>query len=334
MKRILSLIIILGIAIHLVGCTKSENKVKDDLSNKTSSSEPSSSTSDSSSLEEEDASSGEEGLLDEEDSSDSDEDSDSIRENVMRIVSEDMEQSDENGVEAMTGLKEKYPKLKKITSDTYYDNDDFYYFALYCAYFLTYYDSDTKGYYVGDCGMDYVDSIENGDLDYKEKLQDFKEAYLDNISTIYDKEYAEGQYKVGKDIHAGEYVLFTSGGGYFCVSTDENGDNIVFNENFNYNSIITIKSGEYLELSDCTAVPIKYVKKISKKEGEMFKIGKYLKAGSYKIKADSGDSGYYCIYSSSRQQNIVSNDNFKGTRYIKVRNGQYLLLSDCKIVSK
>ena len=43
-------------------------------------------------------------------------------------------------------------------------------------------------------------------------------------------------------------------------------------------------------------------------------------------------SGYYCIYSSSRQDNIISNDNFDGQRYVTVSDGQYLLLSRCKFV--
>ena len=54
--------------------------------------------------------------------------------------------------------------------------------------------------------------------------------------------YPVGQYKVGTDMPVGEYILFASGGkGYFCVSSDSNAKDILFNDNFEYNSIITVR---------------------------------------------------------------------------------------------
>ncbi|MBQ1847431.1 MAG: hypothetical protein II135_05440 [Clostridia bacterium] len=149
-------------------------------------------------------------------------------------------------------------------------------------------------------------------------------------------QYREGQYKVGKDIPAGEYVLFVTNSGYmgyFSVSSDANGNNIIFNDNFDYNSIITIKDGQYLELSRCYAIDIDFVPTIDKSKGTMFKVGLHIPAGEYKIAAsDSQYMGYYCIYESSLQNKIISNDNFNGSRYITVKNGQYLKLSRSKFV--
>ena len=62
----------------------------------------------------------------------------------------------------------------------------------------------------------------------------------------------------------------------------------------------------------------------------MLAIGKDLPAGEYRVKAD-GDTGYYCIFSSSRQDDIVSNDNFSGEKYVTVKEGQYIELSRCHI---
>ena len=60
----------------------------------------------------------------------------------------------------------------------------------------------------------------------------------------------------------------------------------------------------------------------------MFKVGTHIPAGEYKI--DSGtDSGYYCIYSNSRQDSIIANDNFTGQNYVTVSDGQYLVLNRC-----
>lgn len=144
--------------------------------------------------------------------------------------------------------------------------------------------------------------------------------------------YSSGMYKVGEDIPAGEYVVFASGGsGYFCVSSDSNQDNILFNDNFNYNSIITINDGEYLDLSRCYAVPLEEEPEVKVTGEGMFKVGVHIPAGEYKL--DSGaDSGYYCIYPDSRQDNIIANDIFEGQNYVTVSDGQYLLLSRCKFV--
>lgn len=146
--------------------------------------------------------------------------------------------------------------------------------------------------------------------------------------------YTKGKYKVGTDIPAGEYAVFSDNGtrAYFAVSSDSNSDDIIFNDNFEYNSIITVYDGEYLELSRCYAVPYDESVEIdSSKTGSMFKVGKDIPAGEYKL--DSGnDRGYYCIYPDSRHNNIISNDLFEGQNYVTVSDGQYLILSRCDII--
>lgn len=152
----------------------------------------------------------------------------------------------------------------------------------------------------------------------------------DNSETKITMKYTSGNYKVGTDIPAGEYVVFAENGmGYFCVSPDSNQDDITFNDNFEYNSIITVNDGEYLELSSCYAVPFKEEPELNLSGAGMFKVGTHIPAGEYKI--ESMDSmGYYCIYPDSRQDDIISNDNFEGQKYVTVADGQYLVLSRCK----
>ncbi len=143
--------------------------------------------------------------------------------------------------------------------------------------------------------------------------------------------YENSTYKIGTDMPAGEYVLYaTSGSGYFCVSSDSYGNSIVCNDNFENNSIVSVEEGEYIELSRCYAEPIKIAGSLTTTGSGMFKIGEHLPAGEYKLRA-TGDSGYYCVYNDSRHDDIETNDNFSGTAYVSVRNGQYLLLSRCEI---
>ena len=147
-------------------------------------------------------------------------------------------------------------------------------------------------------------------------------------------DYENGTYKVGSTIPAGEYVLFTNSdyGGYFCLSTDRAGDDIIENDNFSYNSIIRINTGEYLELSRCYAVKIDEAGSIPKNvEGAMYKVGTHLPAGEYMLEAVGDYGGYYCVYSDNRQDDIYENENFDDTTWVTVRNGQYLELSRCRI---
>ncbi|MFR1883007.1 MAG: hypothetical protein ACLTL2_00025 [Blautia sp.] len=149
--------------------------------------------------------------------------------------------------------------------------------------------------------------------------------------------YGPGVLKVGTDMPAGEYIVINSSGrsGYFSVNSDANGDDILFNDNFEYNSIITVNDGEYLELSSALAYPFdewcSQNTLDTTKEGSMYKVGVNLPAGEYRLDATADRGGYYCIYPDSRQQDIISNDNFEGQAYVSVSDGQYLVLSNCII---
>lgn len=165
---------------------------------------------------------------------------------------------------------------------------------------------------------------------------------LETENTIEKKvtAYPSGMYKVGSDMPAGEYMLYAeSASGYLCVSSDANQDDIIFNENFGNNLIATFEEGEYVDLSRCIALkydelPADIDESIEKylDEGAMYKIGTNLKAGEYKLEATSEYGGYYCVYSSSRHDDIISNDNFDNNTYVNVSDGEYLLLSRCKII--
>lgn len=153
------------------------------------------------------------------------------------------------------------------------------------------------------------------------------------------KGYPQGQYKIGVDIPAGEYVLYPhqyNGNGYYCISSDANGKNIVDNDFFTGHSIITVYDGDYLELSGCVSYDIHMTPRRSPSPSGYIKSGVYIggvdiPAGEYRLTSNEGKNGYYCIYSDSRKNNILSNDNFNGSRYINISNGDYLLLANSNI---
>ena len=151
------------------------------------------------------------------------------------------------------------------------------------------------------------------------------------------KTYEAGQYKVGLDMDAGEYVLMASSDydGYFSVTSDANGNDILFNDNFETNSIIEVRRGEYVELKRCIAIAADdFYSEYSIKEGlsgVMLRVGYDIKPGEYKLIATSDYGGYYCIYPDARHDDIIANDNFDNSSYVAVRYGQYLVLSRCRI---
>ena len=200
------------------------------------------------------------------------------------------------------------------------------------CYMDMYYPEDQPGYKIAQSGLDAVEALYLGDESFHEKVEILASTYNEITGTaLYATTFPEGQWKVGMDIPAGEYILFSdSEAGYFCVSADANSSNIIANDNFDYNSIITVNDGEYINLTRCYAVPADDVKSIGTEKGNMFKVGTHIPSGEYKIVTDS-DMGYYAIYNDSRHQDIVANNNFQGQSYVTVSDGQYLLLSRCHI---
>lgn len=149
--------------------------------------------------------------------------------------------------------------------------------------------------------------------------------------------YHEGQYKVGSDFIAGEYVLLNTSdySGYFAISSDANGRDTIANGLFEVNSIITVYDEEYLELSRCIAIEAtdfysSYTIKTDR-DGTMLKVGYDIMPGEYKLIAASDTSGYYSIYNDSRQTDIIDNSLFKNSAWVTVNYGQYIVLSRCHI---
>ncbi|MBQ7505339.1 MAG: hypothetical protein IJT79_08500 [Ruminococcus sp.] len=152
--------------------------------------------------------------------------------------------------------------------------------------------------------------------------------------------YREGQYKVGTDIPSGTYIAYPtdSYGGYYCISADTNGDDIIANENFDGQNYFTIQDGQYLKLSGCIAHPVSEKEKVTYNNGYLYEgqylVGDDVPAGTYKIYSLDKWGGYYALTSDANGDDIHSNDNFDGERYITISYGEYLTLSNCKIKIK
>ncbi len=153
-----------------------------------------------------------------------------------------------------------------------------------------------------------------------------------------------GTYKVGDDIEAGEYfVKCTSHNCYIETSSDSRGtlDSIIANDNFSTHTYITVRDGEYLTVNGGKfALAKKIEPQKANSDGSygegMYKVGKDIPAGEYKIVATN--SCYIEVSSNSNHtfNSIISNDNIEvGTStYITVSDGQYLKVNGGKIVAQ
>jgi len=151
--------------------------------------------------------------------------------------------------------------------------------------------------------------------------------------------FKSSSYKVGTDMPAGEYKLFSDDiMSYFEISKDSSGsfDSIVANDNFFNFSYISVKDGQYVKLQGCYAVPIAEAPVYSQDETKYipgkYKVGFDIPAGEYKVIAD-GAMAYIEVSknSSATLDAVISNDVFEGNKYITVSDGQYIKLQDAYI---
>jgi hypothetical protein len=146
-------------------------------------------------------------------------------------------------------------------------------------------------------------------------------------------EYPQGLYMVGTDIPEGEYVIIKNPGaenGYMRLATDNALRILIKDSAFNNNTIITVKKGEYLQITDSYAVAIDKATLKTYVDGT-FKIGTHLPAGSYQLDTLANKKGYYYILDDNRYIPYYGRVEIDSTSWVWVKEGQYLVLDNCII---
>lgn len=144
-----------------------------------------------------------------------------------------------------------------------------------------------------------------------------------------------GIYKIGTDMPAGEYKLFTDSKGtaYFEINKDNSGEatSIIANDNYFNFTYVTLQDGQYFEFSDAYAVPIAEAMAYELVEGKyipgFYKIGFDIPAGEYKLIFDTNNLyGYYARLTDSNHtlDSMIINDNFDEDKNITLNDGEYL----------
>jgi len=146
---------------------------------------------------------------------------------------------------------------------------------------------------------------------------------------------ASGFYTVGEDLPAGEYKLDSDSdsAGYYAVYADNTSteiDNIIYNENFDTCSYVTLRDGQYVEFVRCTAEPVASCSPTTDYgTGGMFKVGFDIPAGTVIISPASDKyPAFYAIYTTSDATamfgNSIVNTMTDEPVTIELSEGQYL----------
>ena len=143
--------------------------------------------------------------------------------------------------------------------------------------------------------------------------------------------YGEGEYKIGVDIPASEYLMV--GEGYFSLRKDSTGENGTIIENGNVNDTqryIEVRDGEYLTISgNLKLYHEKDAPKIDTSEkvpDGQYKVGVDISEGEYKVVCF--ENAYIAVEKNSRGSIVTNRVPSGGSVYITVFNGQYLRLKN------
>lgn len=193
--------------------------------------------------------------------------------------------------------------------------------------------------------IDYYDYINFLDTSISELLSSYNKeddeqsapTISKTPSNVIGTYYPASIYKVGNDIPAGKYKIFAEKSfPYYAVCNDPNGDDIVANDNFDNQAYVDIHNGQYLELCDCYAVPLRDASMFTGTtygDGEYI-VGQEIAPGEYKVQANPGEDGYYSLetFGTDGSRDIDSNRTFNNVAYVAPKQGQILVLKDCILI--
>lgn len=182
----------------------------------------------------------------------------------------------------------------------------------------------------GGCGSDSASSSGTKGASFQEDPND-------------KRTYNDGKYKVGTDLKASEYIVVSNGKGksFIDVMKDDGGsfESSVASDMFTTRSIITVSDGQIFEVMNATIYTPAAAPKVEPKDGvlpeSMYRVGKDLPAGTYKVSKKGTDSYVEITSTSTRAENdTIAYETIKDEIEITVKDGQYLRMSSAELKLK
>lgn len=159
--------------------------------------------------------------------------------------------------------------------------------------------------------------------------------------------YPMGEYVVGEDIPAGEYLLYSDDLEFvedegFCEAYASLSDNEeeIFGSWFQYSRYAKLEEGQYLDLAWCSAydTSLHTIENNPFEHSGMFKVGVDVEAGAYKVKSiDGSDMHFYYVHDSLEDFDDDAmyeffRENYTEEKIVTLEDGQYLELFHCVLV--
>ena len=147
--------------------------------------------------------------------------------------------------------------------------------------------------------------------------------------------YSAGKYEVGKNLKAGEYILFSAPlqTGFFAVIADMESMDLITKGSFEVNTFLTVEEGDWLIIANCIAIfagDYYRMRTIKLNEsGGMLKVGVDARPGEYDLTSLPNKTSVYRIYNDSRYRLVVEEKEFRNTSHVSLEEGQYLELINC-----
>ncbi|MCK5128614.1 MAG: hypothetical protein KAQ68_02085 [Clostridiales bacterium] len=170
-----------------------------------------------------------------------------------------------------------------------------------------------------------------------------KETDSDEIIEVVQKDmYIDGDYKVGKDIPAGEYLIETttsiSSRSKYSVTKDSNRYNKITGDYLTNRAYVSVENDQYLRLDYANAYPVDKIVAYEVEDNTypagMYKVGFDIPAGEYKVEFDlQYSSSIICSTASSfKDEYLTLKEGYEEDKTIILNDGEYLLLENCYIV--
>ncbi|MBS4462930.1 hypothetical protein JXA27_10315 [Aerococcaceae bacterium zg-B36] len=145
-------------------------------------------------------------------------------------------------------------------------------------------------------------------------------------------------YKIGSDMPAGEYKVYSLDEyASFKLTGDARGEEYIAYDMVKTFAYVKVEDGQYLELSDCFAVPVEEtwpVKIENDTIGEgVYRVGIDIEPGEYKAKAKD-EFARYRISKDANAIDVVDSNSIKKSSYVDVKEGEYLKLEGAELSLK
>lgn len=179
------------------------------------------------------------------------------------------------------------------------------------------------------------ESVPTSDID--ESVESIEETeYKDPFDPeSYETIFEEDVYKIGTDMPAGEYKVFSvEDHASYTLTNDARGEDYVAYMSFDTFSYVSVEDDQFLELKNSFAIPVEDADPVVIEndiiDPGVYRIGIDIDPGEYKVTA-TDEHASYTITGDANMNDYIDYSSIEKSNYIEVLEGEYLELKNAEI---